>query len=340
MFSRHGEAERMARDRGLGIIDSVVGVSLLSPPYFALYDCVSEVKNATFDISYRWIDRELMEIRKYETPVGTVTQHVTKDPAYGSYWRKKHYIESREDYKILQYIVENTIFKDRRDSVSRRKQDLGGDGVVYFRLDRSPYQKLLIELAGPDKFLVDLYTDPGPAVELMEAIGRRADEQFEIALESEAELMWLPDNVTSDMTPPNAFEKFSLPFYEKFGKQCREAGKVLLVHMDGKVNALKNLIAGAPIDVIESFSFAEMSGDMPIAETKSLWPDKVVCPNFPSSLSVKSKEEIESFLARVISEFGDKKPFMIEVSEDIPWGYFDHVLTTLTEFMSDHGKLV
>jgi hypothetical protein len=339
MFARNGEAERMARDKGLGIIDHVVGVSLLSPPYFVRHDCISEVKNTTFDISYKWVGGELMEIRKYETPVGSITQHVTQDPGYGSNWRKKHYIESPADYKIVQYIVENTVYRDQRAAISKRTKELGDDGVVFSRLDRSPYQKLLIELAGPERFLVDLYTDAGPAIELMEAIENRLEEQFEIALESDAELMWLPDNVTSDLTPPNAFEKYSFPYYEKLGKKCREAGKVLLVHMDGKVNALKDLIRRAPIDVIESFSFVEMSGDLSIAETKSLWPDKVVCPNFPSSLSLESKEQIESFLERVISEFGKEKPFMIEISEDIPWDAFDYVLTILTEFMSDRGRL-
>lgn len=34
MFNRLGEAERIARSKGLGIIDNVVAASLLAPPFF------------------------------------------------------------------------------------------------------------------------------------------------------------------------------------------------------------------------------------------------------------------------------------------------------------------
>ena len=333
MFGRLGRAERIGRSRGLGLIDNVVACSLMAPPFFARNDCLSEAKNCEFDIAYRWINGELIEIHKFETPVGVVTQHLGKDPAYGSYWRKKHYVEDAEDYKIVQYIVENTVFKGHRGGIAKRLEDVGDDGVVFARVDRSPYQKILVELARPDKFLMDLFTNPGPANELMETIGHKLMGHYEMALDIDAELVWIPDNITADMTPPYSFEKYHLPFYEKVAELIHGAGKVMLVHMDGKVNALKDLIAQTPIDVIESFTFKKMSGDMDIGETKSLWPQKVVSANFPSNLSTRPRDEIIDYLEQVKDEFGDK-PFMITLSEDIPWETYEHVANALTEFIN------
>jgi len=331
----NGKNERMAREHGLGIIDHFSGVSMISPPYFARYESMSEVKNSDFSISFYWEDDELVEVHKFETPVGEVTQHVAKEPGYGSYYRKKHYITDNEDYKIIQYIVENTIFRQRNEALSKRKRELGEDGVVFSRLDRSPHQKMLIELTRPEKFLVDLYQEPTLVEELMETIGYRLEEQFKMALESEAEIIWAPDNITSDMTPPYSFEKYVAPIYNKFGKQCEEADKVFAVHMDGKLNALKEHISKTHINVIESFSFPEVGGDLSIAEVKEAFPDKVVCPNFPSPLSRKSKDEIKDYLRNIFLEFGENKPFMIEISEDIPSEYYGHVLSTLSEFVQE-----
>ena len=82
-----------------------------------------------------------------------------------------------------------------------KMEDLDGDGIVLGRVDRSPYQKCLIELVGPEKFLVDLHTEPGPALELKDAIDSQLDRSFELIVRSDVEIIGQPDNVTADMTP-------------------------------------------------------------------------------------------------------------------------------------------
>ena len=336
-YHRSGTVERMARNIGLGIIDFYPVVSLLAPPWHTYEGYISEVKGADLNIKFTWKNGKMIEIRTYETPVGTVSQHLSKDPIYGSDWVDKYYIENIEDYKIMQYIIENTVFRKNEEKIVEKIKDLGEDGVVLGRVDRSPYQKLLIELAGPERFLTDLLVNPKPVIELMEVIDAKLDEQFKMVLESKVDLIWQPDNITSDMTPPKYYQKYCLPFYEKHGKQCREVGKPYIVHMDGRINALKDLIAKSQIDVIESFSFHEMSGDLPISEAKALWPDKVIIPNFPASLCEKTDEEIVNFLKKIIDEIGRNNPFMIQISEDIPPGSWKHVLPVLCKFMQKEG---
>lgn len=338
-YHRLGTVERMVRNTSLGILDFHPIVSLLAPPWHTYEGYVSEVKGADLNIKFTWENGRMVEVRTYETPVGVLSQHLSKDPVYGSDWVNEYYIKNIKDYKIMLYVVENTVFRKNEKNLVEKMKDLGEDGVVLGRVDRSPYQKLLIELAGPEQFLTDLLTSPDPVIELMEVIDAKLDEQFEMALESEVDLIWQPDNITSDMTPPNYYKKYCLPFYEKHGKQCKEAGKPYIVHMDGRTNALKDLIAKSPIDVIESFSFAEMSGDLPISEAKALWPDKVIIPNFPASLCGKSNEEIVNYLEKVLDEVRGNTPFMIQISEDIPPGSWKQVLPVLCEFMQTKGKL-
>lgn len=334
-----GSHERTLRGTGLGIIDWLPMVSFLAPPWHTDVGYIPEVKGVDLQVSFSWEDGQQVETRTYKTPVGTISRRSEKDPSYGSNWVTKFYITCPEDYKVVQYIVERTVFRKNDKAFSAKMRDLGDDGVVLARLDRSPYQKLLIELAGPEQFLIDLYTEPELVVELMETMGRRLDEAFEMVCESEAEVIWQPDNITSDMTPPDCFKKYCAPFYEKYARQSKEANKPFIIHMDGKLKALKNVIADCPFDAVESFSFSDIGGDISLSEARAAWKDKVILPNFPSTLCYKTEEEIELFLDRMLTEAGTKIPFMLQVSEDIPASEWPKTLSALCRFMEARGKV-
>jgi hypothetical protein len=321
-----GSTERTVRDLGLGILDNIPLTTLLAPPWHTHTGFISEVQGADFDIRFTWENGQKYETRFYHTPLGTLTQRLRQDPTYGSDWIEKFYLNSREDYKILQYIVEHTILRRNEGTFLAKQEDMGEDGIVLGRVDRCPFQKLLIELAGPERFLVDLYTDPGPALELLAGMEKRMDEVFEVVCESAAGVIWQPDNVSCDLTPPKCFKEYCLPYYQKQGKKVRERGKVYVVHMDGRLRAIKELIALAPIDVIESFSFPEIGGDLSFVEATSAWPGKVIAPNFPSSLATQDEGAILAFLDKLLSEVGPGRPFMLQISEDIPPGSWQHAL--------------
>jgi uroporphyrinogen-III decarboxylase len=327
-YHRSGGVERAARNLGLGILDFEPPVSLMAPPWHLHAGYVSEVKGAEFEIKLTWEHGEQVEWRSYRTPVGSISQRIIRDPSYGSDWISAHYIKGLQDYRVMKYIVENTVFFSRPGAIEQKVKDLGGDGIVLGRVDRLPFQKLLIELAGPERLFIDLAEDPGPVEELLEAMNARQEEQFAMALQSPAEVIWQPDNVTADMTHPRYFNKYLAPHYRRFGEVCRAAGKVYAVHMDGKLSALRQPIAEMPVDVIESFSLAEVGGDIAIPDAVAAWPGKVLCPNFPSSLSGKTSGEIEEYVHGVINAFAGH-PFMLQVSEDIPLDSYERVLPAL-----------
>jgi len=327
-----GFSGRELRNMGLGIIDYHPIVSLLAPPWHTYEGFISQVKGAEFNITFSWQAGHRLEHRTYKTKVGSISQITRKDPAYGSDWINKHYISSIDDYKILQYITENTIFRKNEKEFLSKVDNLGEDGVVLGRLDRCPFQKMLIELAGPEQFLVDLQTNPKPVEELLEVMDRKLNEAFEMAMDFPAEIIWQPDNVTADMTPPKYFAKYCRPFYEKHGSRFRQVGKRYVIHMDGKLKAIKELIAKSPFDVVESMSLPIIGGDMTFAEAREAWPNKVILPNFPASLCTETKETIETFLGRLLEEVATETAFMLQISEDIPADQWKRVLPILCSF--------
>lgn len=335
-FLQRGRFERDCRELGLGLIDSVPLVSLVAPPWHVQDGYVSEVKNARFRTEYEWENGRTAITHVFETPVGTAARRSEIHADTHSEWVTKHYIEKATDYDALQYIVENAVYANRHDEFRLRVREMGDDGVVFARIDRSGYQKLIIELGDPQQVMTDLCTDPEKPERLIETLNRRLEEQFEMVLDSTAEIIWQPENMSADMTPPDTFQKYCLPLYQKFAKRCREAGKIYIVHMDGRLSALKHLIAQAPISVIESYSLPEMANDLSVAEARSAWKTPVLCPNFPGALCEHTEAEIGARLDSLVSEMGVGTPFMLAVSEDLPRDSYARTLPILCRYFANH----
>lgn len=61
-------------------------------------------------------------------------------------------------------------------------------------------------------------------------------------MDSSAEILWMPENVTVDMTPPSQFEKYHLGAYQKYTNWAHQSGKTVIAHFDGKVKPLLGTI--------------------------------------------------------------------------------------------------
>ena len=215
------------------------------------------------------------------------------------------------------YVARNAKFT-RNDALVRSRMDaLGNDGVVLGRLDRSPFQKCLIELANPESFFFDLMDEPELIEELIDALSARMLEAAEMALDGPTEVLWLPDNVTAEMTSPALFEKYCLPYYRKLTKLVHGAGKILLAHFDGKIRPLLPALVQAGFDGIESLSLPEMSGDMTVKEARQALPGTAILPNFPANRSFMEFDEIVEWTRGLEAECAGEA-LLLQISEDLP----------------------
>ena len=318
-YLKRGNMERLARNNGMGIIDYVALTTQIGPPWHLIPEFISQVKNTDVSIEYHWEGSRRIQRRKYVTPVGTVYADVGASLGDGSEHISHYYIQSAEDYRTMKYIVENTVLSSNEPVWAARQRDLGEDGVVMGRVDRTPYQKLMLELVGGENFLMDLLEDPDPVEELMEAMYRRLDEEMEMAFSSAAEIIWMPENVTADMTPPNFLKKYHLDAYKKYTKWAHEAGKTVVMHIDGKCKMLKDLLNDSGLDGLESVSNPNIGGDSTYEELCQMFPKLSLMPNFPANLSNCEQAEIDAYVS-YLKETAQKynRPLMLQVSEDLP----------------------
>jgi hypothetical protein len=105
-------------------------------------------------------------------------------------------------------------------------------------------------------------------------------------LESPVEFVGFGDNVDCRNNPPPVYEKYQLPYFEKAGKMCRDAGKFTHAHFDGNLEDLLPYLSNEryPFDGIEAPT-VHPQGDVSIEQLKKALGDKIiVLDGIPSTI--------------------------------------------------------
>ena len=195
----------------------------------------------------------------------------------------------------MKYIVEHTEYCADYFPIEQAMDWLGEDGVVLAGLPHSPMQTLMVNWVGSEqgRFFYHFADDPGVVEDLYRAISKSREPMYEIAARSPAPIAACGDNLDAVLVTPTHFEKYFMPEYAKEAAVLHAHGKYMSVHMDGRLNTLKELIAKTPVDIIEALHVPPM-GNVPIGEALSVWKDKTLWLGFPGSAYALGTEAARS----------------------------------------------
>ena len=313
--SQVGWAERECRNRGMGI-------SWTRPPYTVKMHSVDMAETQAVS-SGRVVVR-----RTYSTPVGSVYLDERREPGVGQWhasrswrdvnpWQTSRLIKGPEDYEVVKYMVEHTEYTADYFPIEQAMEWLGDDGVVIDALPHSPMQMLMIDWVGSDggRFFLHHADYPDLVEELYRAISKSYEPLYEIAARSPAPISLCGDNIDGFLVNPDLFKKYFMLEYEKQARVLHQQGKLMAVHMDGRVGVLKELIPKTPIDIVEALHPPPM-GDLPIGEALSLWKDKVVWVGFPVSVYVQGPEATRRHALELLKDVIPGDRLVIEMSTE------------------------
>ena len=303
-----GLAERECRNRGMGIT-------------WGRPSCTMKIHGVTMVEEVGRSDPFTVR-RTYSTPVGSISLLEKRAPGTGQWhaqrgwrdvtpWQVERAIKTPEDYKVLKYMIENTEYVADYFPIEQAKEWLGDDGVVLDSMHgllwdfvpHSPMQALMIDWIGSEGGRCFIHQARyGDLVEDMyQAFSKTYEAMYEIAAKSPADIIWCPDNIDGVLVNPRLFEKYFMPEYEKMAEILHARGKLLAVHMDGRVDVLKNLIANTPIDIVEAFHPPPL-GDLPTGEALSLWKDKAIWMGFPATIYELGSQAVTEFTLNLLKE--------------------------------------
>lgn len=313
--SQIGWAERECRNRGMGM-------SWMRPCYTQRMHGV-EVSERPVKVG----DRSLTRIT-YTTPVGEVYQDEFREPGTGQWhgsrswrdispWQTSRLIKGPDDYAVMQYIVEHTEYVADDFPIEQAMDWLGDEGIVMAGLPHSPMQTLLIDWIGSEegRCFYHLADYPDLVEGLYQALCRSREPLDAIAARCPAPVVLCGDNLDGQLVNPRLFERYFMPVYERQAQALHAQGKLMAVHMDGRVGILKERIAATPIDIIEALHPAPM-GDMTLREALAAWPNKAIWVGFPGAIYALGPEATRAYALQLLEESGSGERVVIVMSTE------------------------
>ncbi|MBN2153774.1 MAG: hypothetical protein JW839_20115 [Candidatus Lokiarchaeota archaeon] len=244
-------------------------------------------------------------------------------------------IKSLEDYAVFTYLAEKAEYQPNYDDIDQFKMIIGNYGIVPAFVPKSPVQAMIM-LMGPKQFSLDYYMHRKEFNDLYKVIYKKDLEAYKIAAESPVEVVWGPDNVTSVITSPTIFKEYSLPFYNEVADIIHKHGKIYVVHMDGELKALADLIAQTRIDAIESFTPPPV-GNFTIEEARAKWGNKkVIWANFPEPVCLQGERAVRQKTRQMLTSAAPGDDFLMGISEGFP--SFLHMLNAVPTILRTINK--
>lgn len=260
-------------------------------------------------------------IYRKKTPLGNL-RRITRNG-----WHHEDWIKTPEDYKIRQWIVENTELKTDYDEFYKAEEFVGNIGIPIIRGSRTPAMSINVDWAGTEKFCLDIAMEIPEVYDLYYAQKKLFLEETKLIAYGPGKFVKWFENLTISMLGPKRYKELLVSIYEETVPTLDSAGKRLMVHYDGALNVIKDQIADAPFHIIESLT-EPPEGDMMYDECRKAWKDKTFWANINVDLYYQPKEKLQQEVIAKRERAG-KKAFAFELSEDLPSNWRESIPVVL-----------
>ena len=287
----------------------------------------------------RWHEgcRKYVEIR---TPLGTVRdcwEYILTSFAEAPI---EHFMKSEEDIPIMKYIYQNMRFEPDYAQAERRRQQIGDQGVVLCYLPKSPFMNLVALEAGIETVSIAALTMPDEFNDLLDTMKKALDQAAQIAVESPAEVLMIPENLSSEMVGPDFFEQHMRDYQKEWTTKIREAGKYSFIHIDGTLAGLLRQEASVGFTVLEALT-PHPVGDVKIEDFEAFTGDSqsILWGGLPGSYFTDcvSDEEFERHVKHVLSVMKRKPRFVLGVADQVPPDGLERRVRRVAELVDEFG---
>ena len=236
-------------------------------------------------------------------------------------WQQEYLIKTPEDYRIMlrawegvKVVADDTAFLASEKAVGDNGITIGhttgmGNG-------RTPMMVLQVDWVGLEQWSMDMADELPEMMELLEFMNEAKLREIRQAVLTPAKQIKLWENFSAQSMGPAHYRRYLVPLYTKILDILNAAGKRLQVHYDGQLNVICRDIAGLDFDGIDSLTPAP-EGDMPIAEARKCWPDKMLWCHPPLGWYQKSPETLRRLITGMVRDAGPAR-FCLMISEDLP----------------------
>jgi uroporphyrinogen-III decarboxylase len=274
------------------------------------------------------------------TPVGSVQECWEFIPTSFSEAPVEHFMKSAADIPVMKYIYENIRFEPDYDQAYLRKKQVGDEGIVLCYLPKSPFMHLLALEAGVVAVTMAALTAPDEFKDLLNTMTKVFDQAARISVESPAEVLMIPENLSSEMVGPELFYLYMYDYQREWTTKIRKAGKYSFIHIDGTLSGLLNQEAAVGFTVLEALT-PHPVGDLKWEDLEPFTGDSksILWGGIPGSYFTDcvDDEEFDNHVKYLLSIMTRKPRFVLGVADQVPPDGLERRVKRVSELVNEFG---
>jgi hypothetical protein len=317
-------AERDMRNRGLCIVHRAT-------PVFTTHSPNVRIKSEIYTENGKRMTKT-----SYETPLGTLG-NLTEAAGFTT-WIHEKLFKSPDDYKALAFMLKDECYEPCYDSYAKAEKAFGGDAVCRAGFGLEPLQQLISGgLIGMEDFCVQWMDNRDEILKLYDIIVENRRKVYPLVAASPASHANYGGNVTPEIIGLETFEKYYVQHYNEAAEIMHKHGKLIGSHLDANCRLISKAVAGTALDYIEAFT-PSPDTDMTLKEARAAWPDKVIWLNFPSSVHLKSDDDVRQKTVELLNEAGSPNGLIMGITEDIPEDRWRSSCSAIMDGLEKHAE--
>lgn len=306
---------------------------------------IYRIKMENVDVRTRQV-AEMDQVTEYETPVGAVTTRLRSTERLRQQGIQDAEVEfmlkRREDYAVVEYIIEHTRYEAAYDEYLEYERDVGDEGYPMINCGDCPFHHWMRALTGYNEAYFHLNDFPNEVESLLNTLTDRFKETvWQHMLDSPARLLMHGHHLSSYMTPPPLFEQYILPYYQELTPRLRDAGKVVALHGDNDTRQILGHIERAGFGMVECFVTAPMV-ETTMTEARAAWGDRVIIwGGVPSAILEEpyTEEQFEQYMDDLFRTITPGGAFILGIADNAMPGSKIERIKRITELTEQRGDL-
>jgi len=233
----------------------------------------------------------------------------------------EHLVKSERDLHALRYVYSHTDWEPDYAYARKRVEQIGDQGVLLCYLPKSPFMHLVALEAGITAVTFAEAADPDEFAGTLAVMKSAFDRAAQISVDSPAEVLMIPENLSAEMIGPRYFEKYMRAYQEEWIGKIASAGKYSFIHMDGTLKGLLREEASTGVSVIEAMT-PHPVGDLPVEQwaERANNPKTILWGGLPGVFftSKVSDEEFNRHVQHVLSVMRVHPRYVLGVADQVP----------------------
>jgi hypothetical protein len=280
--------------------------------------------------------------RRIETPRGTLTETWTWLAESFAEAPTEHLVKSPADLPAYRHLFENTRFEpDYGFAVTRRRQ-VGEAGVVLCYLPKSPFMQMVALDAGIGAVAEIAADAPDELAGTLAVVRAAHDAAARISVASPAEVLMIPENLSSEVVGPRFYERYMREYHETWCGEIAAAGKYSCIHLDGTLKGLLRQVASAGFTFIEAMTPAPV-GDLEVerwAEWAGAGNRTVFWGGLPGVYftDLVSDAEFERHTRAVLAVMRSEPRYVLGVADQVPPDGLERRIRRVAELADEFGR--